>query len=212
MSPADGQPELTVTEAARAVRVDPRTIRRRLGRGDFPNAHRDGGKEGPDTGPWLIPVTDLLGAGLPLHAPEPDEPTILRVESEAALRLALADAVRRAVVAEAIATERERIIEAQGIALRALMGGDPPFHTDLPLEPEWPADLPDASDEGSDEVLYAEEPLEPEWQSEDPPDPPKPPEQGSPTGVERRADPWWTVPSPPTPPYIPPKRHWWRRR
>jgi len=122
------RPELTVTEAAKAAGVDRRTIRRRLDADDFPNAHRDTGKQGPGSGPWLIPVEDLLAAGLKLHQPSgPDEPTTdtatAHAETEATLRAALADAVRRADVAEAVAAERERVIEAQALALRALRAG-----------------------------------------------------------------------------------------
>jgi hypothetical protein len=102
--------ELTVTQAAQATCVDRRTIRRRVDAGDFPNAHRKTGKDGPDSGPWLIPMSDLLAAGLSLQPTEHDGPPTDQPatgsDSEKSLRLALAEAVKRAEVAEAIAAER----------------------------------------------------------------------------------------------------------
>jgi hypothetical protein len=70
------RPELTITEAAKATGVDRRTISRRLNADAFPNAHRDVGRQGqPESGPWLIPVTDLIGAKLRVHQPAgPDLP------------------------------------------------------------------------------------------------------------------------------------------
>ncbi len=117
---------LTVTEAAQAAGVDRRTIRRRLDSGDFPHARREPGREGPGTGPWLIPVDDLLGAGLvlgKLGSGEVVDEGNERSAAEDVLRRALADALRRAEVAEARAAERERVIEAQELALRTLMAG-----------------------------------------------------------------------------------------
>jgi hypothetical protein len=114
---------LTVTRAAKAAGVDRRTIRRRLDGGEFPHARRDAGSQGPESGPWLIPVGDLVGAGLTVHDPTGvDEAADLesaRAQVDA-LRAALADTVRRAEVAEARAAERERVIAAQELALRAL--------------------------------------------------------------------------------------------
>jgi hypothetical protein len=220
MIDAPNQPELTVTQASKAARVDPRTIRRRLTGGDFPNAHRVNGRGGPDTGPWLIPVTDLLAAGLSLHTPEqPQASGATGVATDGSLQVALADAVRRAEVAEAVAAERERVIEAQRIALYALTG-DPPLEAELGPDAErdpdvhpdgtfQPEDFPEAVDdtyEAADQLFESEL-----YEDDEPPPPPGRPETGSPTGVERRADPWWTVPSPPTP-IPPPRRHWWQRR
>lgn len=117
------QPVLTITEAARASGVDRRTLRRRLDGGEFPNAYRESGSHGTESGAWLIPVEDLLRAGLSLDAPTgPDTATVGshgRSEQEP-LQSALADALRRAEVAEATAAERQRIIETQELALRAL--------------------------------------------------------------------------------------------
>jgi excisionase family DNA binding protein len=117
---------LTVTEAAKAVGVDRRTVRRRLDGGEFPHAYRDAGREGPETGPWLIPVEDLLDAGLNLRDPAEPEHAGEGASGDSEtdeLRAALADAVRRAEVAEARAAERDRVIEAQELALRTLMTG-----------------------------------------------------------------------------------------
>lgn len=63
------RPMLTQREAATACGVSRTTIRRRREAGDLPNAVQD-----PQRG-WLIPVEDLLAAGLRLHAPTgPDVP------------------------------------------------------------------------------------------------------------------------------------------
>jgi hypothetical protein len=112
------RPELTVTEAAKATGVDRRTIRRRLDADEFPNAHRDDGKQGPGSGPWLIPVEDLLGAGLKLHAPTPpDEPKPAAEPDEVeALRVEVAHLKERLA-------DKDQIIEVQNIALRALQAG-----------------------------------------------------------------------------------------
>lgn len=116
------EPGLTLTAAAGATGLHRRTLRRRLDGGDFPNAYRD------PHGQWLVPITDLLGAGLTVTAPtvEPSSPSdspavdgaLLRqsthtppsgqtvslvhaVELEAdQLRVALAEAERRAAEAE----------------------------------------------------------------------------------------------------------------
>ena len=121
------QSDFSVTEAARASGVDRRTIKRRLDAGEFPNAHRRPTGRGPGTGPWLVPLDDLLAVGLrpdvgrarghPIRGgPQPPGP-------ELRLRAALADAERRAEVAEALAAERERVIQAQQVALRAFAAG-----------------------------------------------------------------------------------------
>ena len=119
-SPQGG--ELTITQAAAAAGVHPRTIRRHLPR--FPGAHQSG-RSG--AGPWLIPVADLLAAGFQVNAVEGETPEIrdtgaLPMDELEALRSEVADLRRRAEVAEAHAEERERVIEAQAVALRALTG------------------------------------------------------------------------------------------
>ena len=116
--------ELTITQAAAAADVHPRTIRRHLPR--FPGAHQSG-RSGSMSGPWLIPVDDLLAAGFKVNAVEEETPEAPRADLPPmneleALRAEVADLRLRAEVAEARAEERERVIEAQAVALRALSG------------------------------------------------------------------------------------------
>ncbi|MEU5492337.1 helix-turn-helix domain-containing protein [Streptomyces sp. NPDC020196] len=61
------RPMLTQREAAAACGVSRTTIRRRREAGDLPGAVQD-----PVRG-WVIPVDDLLAAGLRLHAPSPPD-------------------------------------------------------------------------------------------------------------------------------------------
>jgi excisionase family DNA binding protein len=119
------RPVLTITEAAQAAGVDRRTVRRRLDAGELPNAWREDGDEGP----WRIPVEDLMAAGLRLHAPTPPSapqdtargsvppPAPVRTPDE------LSQWRERALVAEAVAAERERTITGLELALRALGPG-----------------------------------------------------------------------------------------
>ncbi|MFK3984852.1 helix-turn-helix transcriptional regulator [Micromonospora sp. NPDC050397] len=62
-------PTLDRRETAAACGVSRTTIRRRREAGALPGAVED-----PHRG-WLIPVDDLLGAGLRLHAPSPPNET-----------------------------------------------------------------------------------------------------------------------------------------
>ncbi|MCY1649388.1 helix-turn-helix domain-containing protein [Streptomyces sp. SL203] len=85
------RPMLTQREAAAACSVSRTTIRRREA-GDLPGAVQD-----PVRG-WVIPVDDLLAAGLRLHAPSPPDEVaspgvqerpvgpVAQVQGEAALR------------------------------------------------------------------------------------------------------------------------------
>ena len=81
---------------------------------------------GSRTGQWLIPTADLVAAGFNLDASDAVSPELPRVstsermEEIEALKGELAEWRRRAEVAEARAEERERIIQTQAIALRAL--------------------------------------------------------------------------------------------
>lgn len=119
-----------LAEAAKACGVSVSTLRRK----------RDQLKElgaAQTASGWQIPVTALIGAGLmervtppPTHD-TPDDGVKGELE---ALRLALAEAERRAAVAEAIATERERIIQTQAMALRMLEAGGKT--TEAKVEPE----------------------------------------------------------------------------
>ena len=71
-----GRPDLTVAEAAKLAKVNPRTIRRRLSQGSvLPNAHRDA------SGQWLIPPADLVAAGFDLAVDDPSDPDLSTPES-----------------------------------------------------------------------------------------------------------------------------------
>jgi hypothetical protein len=222
---------LTVTEAAQAVGVDRRTIRRRLDSGDFPHAHREPGRQGPGTGPWLIPVDDLLGAGLIVREPGPSDAVEENAEQSAAeevLRLALADALRRAEVAEARAAERERVIEAQELALRTLMAGAASTESegDSPAQPAGTAppsprspvavardDQPTTSPAGSEGPrtgepsprarVRVEETVPPAAQPY--PEPaPRPAPKISPGAPRKPTPPWVPIENPPA------RRRWWQ--
>jgi hypothetical protein len=109
------RPVLTINGAAAATGRHRNTIRRALDSGKkFPNAYRHEG-----SGPWLIPVADLVAAGYALSPPEPHEPPtgeavaeVRRLEREVAeLHERIAEIARRADVAEALASERAERIE-----------------------------------------------------------------------------------------------------
>jgi len=70
---SDERPALTLTEAAKATRVSRKTLRRRLDSDEFPNARRIDGPAGTGTGPWVVPIADLLSAGFTLHSPTDDQ-------------------------------------------------------------------------------------------------------------------------------------------
>lgn len=78
---------LTINAAAEACAVSRDTIKRRLRSGHFPNATR-GRAQGDRPPPWLIPVVDLVEAGL---APTVDRgPTDRSEDDPVSLRVALA--------------------------------------------------------------------------------------------------------------------------
>ncbi|MFF0408679.1 helix-turn-helix transcriptional regulator [[Kitasatospora] papulosa] len=136
------RPMLTQREAAAACGVSRTTIRRRREAGDLPGAVQD-----PVRG-WVIPVDDLLAAGLRLHAPSPPDEVVLanvqerpvaeeqgaaalraeleRVRHEHALAVAEAEHGRLLAQAEAqhlreqLAARGEHIADLQR-ALKALM-------------------------------------------------------------------------------------------
>lgn len=134
-----------LAEAARVAGVSASTIRRRR-----TELEALGAVQGPKG--WQIPIPALIELGLMARTTAPDEvipPETSHetpvegvmtgsTESEVeALRGALAAAELRAAVAEAVAQERERIIEAQAQALRMLEAprGVPESPTVRPLEP-----------------------------------------------------------------------------
>jgi hypothetical protein len=159
-TPPAGGPILGLAEAAKACGVSVSTLRRKR-----PQLKDLGAAETAKG--WQIPVTALITLGLmdrvtaPLHAtpaappvkgvttPPIDAPNDAPSEELEALRAArdelrekLADAEKRAAVAEAIASERERIIQTQASALRM-------------LEASAPARLP-ANDQGDELVDFLE--------------------------------------------------------
>lgn len=114
----DSNGSVTVTEAAQICCVSDDTIRRRLRDGAMPSAARIG----QPNGPWRIPISDLVAAGLsprinelppapvrgvPSHrrfgrrAPEATSSSSLED-----LQAALAEATERAIRAEALAEAR----------------------------------------------------------------------------------------------------------
>ncbi len=124
------RPALTISEAAQAAGVDRRTVRRRLDSGPFEHAWREDGGEGP----WRIPVDDLIGAGLRLHAPATPAPSAPQDTAQGQVTPPptpapdpdeLAEWRTRALVAESVCQERERTIAALELALRALEPGPP---------------------------------------------------------------------------------------
>jgi hypothetical protein len=126
------RPELTLTAAAEACGVARITIRRRLDAGTFPNARQLEGPRGQGGGTWVIPIDDLLGAGLHPHKiqhPEPDAPAMgeraqdpdenLRAEVETQ-RVDLARARAERDLYQALAIERQNALTDLRTALRML--------------------------------------------------------------------------------------------
>lgn len=115
----------TLTEAAQQCSVSRSTIRRYRESGKFPNAEKQSGQ-------WVIPVSDLITAGLNPGRPsppdeqpeEPKEHTALEQDDQAQeiaelrAQLAIEQAHRQA--AEQIAAERERSLNDLRQALRMI--------------------------------------------------------------------------------------------
>lgn len=137
-------PVMGLAEAARACGISVSTLRRRK------TMLLAAGANVTDKG-WQIPIPALVSLGfmsgttvapetapaLALTAPvvsPPDSPGSQALAELSELRQALAAAEARAQVAEAIATERERIIEIQAQALRMLEPGK----RDTPVPPAEP--------------------------------------------------------------------------
>jgi hypothetical protein len=125
--------------------LSPRTIRRKLGAGAFPNAFKTPAADDPARTIWKIPVSDLEQAGLqptlvhpafsksaPPAQPEGPAPTVLelvRSDRFGQLRAELAEAVAAAELAllraeaerwRVIAEERAQALERADLALKAL--------------------------------------------------------------------------------------------
>ena len=137
-----GGPALTVRDAAAACRLSPRTIRRKLTSGSFPNVYKTGANGPEREGIWMIPVADLEAADLEPTSVHPtlsqairpttdselepesedDGPTVLelvRSDRFGRLRAELAEAVAAAEIALLRAeAERWRVLaEERGQAL-----------------------------------------------------------------------------------------------
>lgn len=129
MPPFSGGPVLGLAAAAKVCGVSVSTLRRK--RRDLEEL----GAVATSSG-WRIPITALIGTGLmPPTTPPPsldipsrpsegvgETPSNTLREELDMLRLQLAAAEQRAAVAEAIAAERERLIQSQAMALRMLEG------------------------------------------------------------------------------------------
>lgn len=127
MATPSERPALSLSQAAKATGKHRNTIRNALVGDRFPNAYRDG------AGSWRIPAGDLLAAGFTLYAPSaPDavgaEPATSTSSTASTgstdelerLREEVRELRRRMELAEAIAAERERIVERLLAVLPAL--------------------------------------------------------------------------------------------
>lgn len=158
-TPPVGVPTLGLAEAAKACGVSVSTLRRKR-----PELAAHGAAQTAKG--WRIPVTALIALGLMGRTSDThqesrhDTPSIPAMTASTtgaddalageldALRAKLANAEQRAAVAEAVAAERERIIEAQAMALRMLETSKTPAPaptTDAPSEgpATAPAPVPD---------------------------------------------------------------------
>jgi hypothetical protein len=148
MMPPAGGPTLGLAEAAKACGISVSTLRRKR-----PELAAHGAAQTANG--WRIPVTALIALGLmdrttdtrhetrhdtPM-TPTTTAPTDALTAQLDALRTALADAERRAAVAEAVAVERERTIQTQAMALRMLEASKAPA-TPTPMAPTEPAESP----------------------------------------------------------------------
>ena len=107
-------PMLTVKEAVDATQTSESTVKRRLRAGAFPNAVQTA------DGKWMIPLGDLSAAGLrPGKMSKPD-PVTPPADLARELAAENAELRQRLAVAEALASERNRIIEVQQQMLRML--------------------------------------------------------------------------------------------
>jgi len=122
---AQQRPLWTLSEAAQHCSVSRSTVRRYRETGKFPNAVKD-----PERG-WIVPVGDLLAAGLrpgrsaPLseHAQSEDDPArdLAQRIQQLETQLTVERAQRAAV--EQVAAERERSLVDLRAALRMLDAG-----------------------------------------------------------------------------------------
>lgn len=151
MTQTTDRPSWSLTQAAAETGISLSTLKRKKQGGAFPNAHKD------HEGRWLIPVTDLIAAGLRPGRPRPpDQLSTAQTPTEPVSELRqelidllqqrtpdaeLAEYRRRAEVAEAKLEgaqarleERQRLVEALQSALRQLEAApvDMPIPESLP--------------------------------------------------------------------------------
>lgn len=153
MTPPVGVPTLGLAEAAKACGVSVSTLRRKR-----PELTAHGAAQ--TASGWRIPVTALIALGLmdrttdtrhesqhdSLMTPTTTAPADALIAQLDALRAALAEAEKRAAVAEAVAAERERMIQTQATALRMLEAPKTPANP-TPTEPaESPVPAPRSED------------------------------------------------------------------
>jgi hypothetical protein len=79
---------VTVRDAAAACRLSPRTLRRKLTAGEFPNAYKTGPSDVEREGIWMIPVADLEEAGLQPTLVHPTLKNAVRAQSPNAAKSA----------------------------------------------------------------------------------------------------------------------------
>jgi len=143
---AQQRPSWTLSEAAQHCSVSRSTVRRYRETGKFPNAVKD-----PERG-WIVPVGDLLAAGLrpgrsaPLseHAQSENGPAhdlaqrVIQLETQLTVERA-----QRAAV-EQVAAERERSLADLRAALRMLEAGPtrPEPVSPVPVVPLGPEPIP----------------------------------------------------------------------
>ncbi len=127
-------PALTVRDAAAACRLSPRTIRRKLTAGSFPNSYKTGGSGPEREGIWMIPLADLEAAGLSPTSVHPTLSSAVSTTSDAELEAdadgdgpTVLELVRsdrfgrlRAELAEAVAAAEIALLRAEAERWRVL--------------------------------------------------------------------------------------------
>ncbi|EST17892.1 hypothetical protein M877_39990 (plasmid) [Streptomyces niveus NCIMB 11891] len=175
---------LNQREAAAACGVSRTTIRRRREAGDLPNAVQD------DVRGWLIPVDDLLAAGLRLHAPTAPDKTapagpdadVDQEHDAAELRAELERVRHEHALAVAEAEHGRQLAEAEAKHLRAELAARADHIADL--QRTLKALMP------SPERPILQPSVPGQAQSNDPPPVPTSPDAGAgPAAGERRR--WW---------------------
>lgn len=113
---------LSLSDAAKACSISRSTIRRKLDAGKFASAFRS-----DDDGPWMVPLADLVGAGLnPGSGPAFDErkPNGDTLNGAAGLEKELLEERIRRHAAEELAAERGRALEDLRLVLRLIGRSD----------------------------------------------------------------------------------------